>query len=471
MPVPEIPGPRAVPVVGHRGNFALFAFDAVSYLRRLHEQYGEIAAVTRGRADYVCVFSPRYNQQVLTDPALYENLDAASSPVRMAEGSPLSRLYAGLTNMNGAPHRRQRKLLSTALQRRHVEAYGPDITAIAARQFAGWRLGQRLDMLQEMRTLTMAVAVATMLGLPPDQDGKRTGQLLQDWMDTVFSVPALAMPVDLPGLPYHRLLVLSDRLERTVRQLIERRRAQRSGTDVLSRMIQACDNDGHGLTDDELIGQTTFLFIAGHATTASALTWTLLLLCIHPGIQRDLVDELTGALRGQAPEVSALAQLPLLDRVIRESLRLLPPVMWWSKVTSAPTQLGPYPLATGAHVVFSPYITHRLPDLYPRPHTFWPDRWLTCDPGPYEYLPFSAGPRTCLGPGFAMLEMKLVLALLLQQWRPEMRSGSRVDRGGLMVSQPKKGLPVTLARPAGRAPDIAVSGSIRRVLDLAGAPR
>ncbi|GAA5179065.1 hypothetical protein GCM10023322_07910 [Rugosimonospora acidiphila] len=459
-----------MPVIGHRGNFARFAFDAVTYLRRLHEQYGEIASLVRGRGDYVFVFSPRYNQIVLTEPALYENLDAASSPVRMGEDSSLRRLYAGLTNMNGAQHRRQRKLMGAALQRRHVEAYAPDINALAERQFSGWRLGQRLDLLQEMRALTMAVAVSTMLGLPPDNHGRQMGRLLQDWMDTVFSVRALALPVDLPGLPYHRLQLLSDRLERAVRGLIDRRRAQSTGTDVLSRLIRANDDEGRGLTDDELIGQTTFLFIAGHATTASALTWTIFLLCTHPGIMRDLVDELTGTLRGDPPEVSRLQDLPLLDRVVKESLRLLPPVMWWSKVAAGPVRLDRYPLPAGAHVVFSSYITHRLPELYRRPDVFWPDRWLSCDPTPYEYLPFSAGPRTCLGAGFAMMEMKLILAALLQRWRPEMPSGSRVDPGGLMVSQPKHGLPVTLARTVGLAPEIEVSGSIRRVLDLTGAP-
>jgi cytochrome P450 len=470
MPVPEIPGPRPIPVLGHRGNFALFVFDAVRYLSRLHERYGEIAALVRGRGHYVFVFSPRYNQVVLTDPALYENLDAASSPLRMAEDGPLRRLYAGLTNMNGAKHRRQRKLMGPALQRRHVEAYGPEITAIAQRQFARWRVGARLDLLREMRSLTMAVAVSTMLGLSPDRDGQRMGQLLQNWMDSVFSVSALALPADLPGLPYHRLQVLSARLERAVRELIDRRRVQSTGTDVLSRLIRANDEDGRSLTDDELVGQTTFLFMAGHVTTASALSWTLFLLCTHPGIMRDLVDELIGALHGDLPEVSRLPQLALLDRVIKESLRLLPPVMWWSKVAAAPVELGSYPLAAGAHVVFSSYITHRLPDLYPRPNTFWPDRWLTCKPTPFEYLPFSAGPRTCLGSSFAMMEMKLILAQLLQHWRPEMRSGSRVDRGGLMVSQPKHGLPAVLARPIGRAPDIDVCGSIRRVLDLTPAP-
>lgn len=460
-----------MPVLGYRGNFLSFIVDAVGHLRRLHERYGEIAALTRGKSDHIFVFSPRYNRVVLRDPALFHNLDAASSPVRMRDDSSLRRLYAGLTNMNGEQHRRQRRLMASALQRRHVEAYGPDIADLAERHFDRWRLGDQVDMLAEMRTLTMAVAVKTLLGLDPVGVGSDMGQLLQDWMDAVFSVPALALPVDLPGLPYHRLQVLSGQLEKAVRGLIGQLRADPGGRDVLGRLTRADDEDGTRFTDDELVGQTAFLFMAGHATTASALTWTLLLLCAYPAVMRDLVDELTGVLGGATPDAEKLSAFPLLDRVIRESLRLLPPVMWWGKVSTGPFELGQYRLAAGTQVIFSPFITHRLPELYPDPDQFRPDRWLSLDPGPYEYLPFSAGPRACLGSGFAMMEMKLVLVVLLQRWRPELRSGTRIDRGGLMVSQPKNGLPVTLAPPTGRAPDIKLRGNICGILRLEAARR
>jgi len=121
----------------------------------------------------------------------------------------------------------------------------------------------------------------------------------------------------------------------------------------------------------------------------------------------------------------------------------------------------------GIHLQDKPIdMTHRLPELYPDPDKFRPGRWLTLDPGPYEYLPFSGGPRTCLGSGFAMMEMKLVLAVLLQRWRLDLRSGTKIDRGGLMVSRPKNGLPVTLARPVGRAPDIELRGNICGMLGL-----
>lgn len=461
-----IPGPRPMPVLGVRGNFASFIADAIGYLQRLHDQYGDVVSLARGTSEYIFVFSPHYNKLVLSDTDLFHNLDATSSPVRIREKSPLSRLYTGLTNVNGDRHRRQRRLVGSTLRRGDIEGYSHDIVAITERQLATWRVGDEVDILAEMRTLTLAVAVKALLGLQPDQEGLGMSRLLQQWMDAVFSVPALALPLNLPGLPYHRLQVLSGRLEEAIRDIIARRRA--GGTDhndVLSRLTKAND-DGTVLTDDELVGQTAFLFMAGHATTASALTWTLLLLCAAPSVLQDLLDELDGALHGTAPDLAQLAGLELLDRVIKESMRLLPPVMWWSRVSTAPVALGPYRLLAGTHVIYSSYITHRLPELYPRPRRFLPERWLTNSPGPYEYLPFSAGPRMCLGSGFAMLEMKIVLATLLQRWGLTLRAGRRVDLGGLMVSQPKRGLPVTLGRPTDPIKKIEIYGNIRAIVDL-----
>lgn len=448
MSTVDLPGPRAVPLAGYRGNFLAFAADPVKHLHRLHDEYGEVAALARGHSGHVFVFSPRLNQVVLSDPGRFQNVDASSSPLRMRPDSSLRRLYAGLTNMNGERHRRVRRLMAPALQRRHVEECAADITDVTEHHLAGWHDGDRLDLLAEMRTLTMAVAVKTLLGLEPEDGGRVTGRLLGDWMDAVFSVPAMALPLDLPGLPYHRLQVLSARLERVVRDIIRRRReGPAGGRDVLARLAHA-DDDGVRLSDEELVGQTAFLFMAGHATTAAALTWTLLLLATHPAVLGDEPDD------------------ALLNRVIKESLRLLPPVTWWGKVSTSPFDLGPYRLDAGTTVVFSPYITHRLPGIYPEPDRFRPDRWLTCDPSPYEYLPFSAGARGCLGAGFAMLEMRIVLSMILRRWRPQLRPGARVDRGGLMVSQPRRGLPVTLVPVGGRRLPVSLRGDVRALLDL-----
>lgn len=457
---PVVPGPRSVPFLGARANFMAFVVDAPRTLRTLHRRYGDIAALARGGTDNVFVFSPAYNKLVLTDTDLFHNLDASSSPVRMRAGSSLSRLYAGLTNMNGARHRRLRRVMGGALHPRDVGGYAGDILTLADRHLTRRRAGETVDMLAEMRALTLAVAVKTLLGLEPDQAaGRRMSRLLRDWMAAVFSVPALAAPLDLPGLPYHRLTTLSDRLEAAIGDIIARRAdgtGESDGTgerdDVLSRLIRA------GLHGDELIGETAFLFMAGHATTASALTWTLFLLGAHPRVLEDVIEEVAAG-----PEPDGDLRLPLLERVIKESLRLLPPVMWWGRVSTAPFDIGPYRLPAGAHVAFSPFITQRRPELYPEPDRFRPDRWLTADPGPYEYLPFSAGPRACLGSVFAAMEVKLVLCLLLRRWRPAL-TDRPVRRGGLMVSQPKGGLPMTIHPVRDRPPAPRVRGNIRELL-------
>ncbi len=145
-------------------------------------------------------------------------------------------------------------------------------------------------------------------------------------------------------------------------------------------LIQARDEDGRGLSDAELIGQATVLFIAGHETSANALTWTLFLLSQHPRVLGDLCDELRGTLHGGAPSVDQLDQLPLLDRVIKESMRLPPPASLSLRVSTAPFELGQHQLPRGTTVFFSQYITHHMPDLYPEPERFLPERWQTINP-------------------------------------------------------------------------------------------
>jgi cytochrome P450 len=215
-----------------------------------------------------------------------------------------------------------------------------------------------------------------------------------------------------------------------------------------------------------LIGQTATLFVAGHDITARVLTWALFLLSQHPRQAADLDDELSGRLRGAAPRAAQLDDLPLLDGVLKESMRLLPPVLWWARTSTAPFELGPYTLPRGARAVVSHFVTHRLPDLYPRPGRFLPERWAGLHPGPYEYIPFSAGPRMCPGAGAAMAEMKTVLAVLLQRRRLTLRPGARVDCGGLMLSAPRRGLPMVVHAADRVFPASPAVGNVRTLVDL-----
>jgi cytochrome P450 len=203
-------------------------------------------------------------------------------------------------------------------------------------------------------------------------------------------------------------------------------------------------------------------------TSANALTWTLLLLSQHPRVAADLLDELEGVLGGDAPSVESLARLPLLDRVVKESLRVITPVPFNGRIVARPTELGGYTLPEGTEVFVSIYHTHHMPELYPRPEAFDPRRWESINPSVYEYHPFSAGPRMCIGATFAVLELKIVLSMVVQRYRLELAPRARIDRVGVIVLTSKKGLPMTLHRQD-RAFDRGVGGvrgNVREMVEL-----
>ncbi len=275
------------------------------------------------------------------------------------------------------------------------------------------------------------------------------------------------LQMDLPGTPYRALQRLSQRIESQIRALIASKRASSAEQlDVLATLIDARDEDGSSMTDDQLIGHAHVLFEAGHETTASALTWTLFLLAQHPKVLADLRDELTGVLRGAQPTVEHLAQLPLLERVIKESMRVLTPVVFMMRLTAEPCTLGPYRLPAGARVIYSQYISHRLPELYSEPAAFRPDRWLSIDPSGYEYIPFGAGPHVCIGAAFAMMELRLVLATILQRHGLEVAPGARIDRQVQLTLSAKHGVPMQVI-PCDQAPRyVEFRGNIHDMVDL-----
>jgi cytochrome P450 len=147
-------------------------------------------------------------------------------------------------------------------------------------------------------------------------------------------------------------------------------------------------------------------------------------------------------------------------------MRLFPPVIWWAKVSTAPFVLGSYQLPAAARVILSAYITHRIPDVYPSPSSFLPERWLRQEPDPYAYIPFSAGPRRCMGSAFAMMELKIVLALMLQRFRITLQGQAHIDFGGAMLSEPRPGMPIVIGRREDRLAKCKVQGSVRHFVNL-----
>ena len=460
----DIPGPPPMLVFGARGNMFRFFSDPIGYMWTLHRRYGEIAAFTKGDRGMVFAFGPVYNQLLLTNPAQFHVTGiTVSGPSESAQ----HRLGFGLLSMNNEQLREHRRMLSPPFHARVIGTYRDSIVRITNELLEQWQPEQRLDLAAEMKKYTLLVASKILFGIDDVAEAQELGGMMARWLEMNSSLGVRLWLVDGPGTPYRRMLRFAEDLEKRLLKLLDQKRLSAAdGHDVLSILIQAHDQEGMTITDTELIGHANILFNAGHETSSNALTWTLFLLSQHPRVSNDLLDELTNVLHGEPPALEQFSKLPLLERVIKESMRILPPAVYNSRKSVEAFMLGPYEMPAGSTVAFSHYVTHHSAQIFPEPEKFIPDRWLEVQPTAYEYLPFSAGPHQCIGASFAMLELKVALAMILQRYRLDLVPGARIDRKVAVTFSPRHGMPVTIKRQDGNFRASRVRGNIREIVDL-----
>ena len=477
----SVPGPRSLPIVGRSLHVLRFGQDSIGYTKRLFQTYGSIVSLAFGGKTNVysplpqCpgtvfVYGPELIRQVTTQHEIYYKYPLSGRLYRRRTISdrtqPIGHFGAGLFALNSDKHLQHRKLMQPAFHKQRLDQYRHDMVTITDDVLNQIPVNQPCEISVLMRQLTLRIATKTLFG-EDIGSSYSTGQLLQDAFQIQGAPLTNVFPVDLPGFPYHRYLNLIGHFEERMRETIAQK-ANGEDTDVLSLLIQARDEQGEGLSETELLGHAGVLFAAGHETSANALTWTLFLLSQHPPIAADLLDELQSVLQGEAPTAAQLMQLPLLERVIKESMRVLSPVPWNGRVTSQETELGGYVLPPGTEVFASIYHTHHMGELYPDPEAFQPQRWETIHPSGYEYNPFSAGPRLCIGAGFAMMEIKIVLAMLLQRFRLQLLPQHRIERTGVIVLMPKYGMPMQVYPQDRQFTEGAggVRGNVREMVQL-----
>jgi cytochrome P450 len=464
---PRLRGPRPLPFLGPRGGLLRFFRDPVGVLLSLRERYGPIAAVSDGDPSLVCLFGPEHNRAVLSDPQRFHNF--AEPPFPFPPDSGISRLWNGLTAMNGERHRRHRRLLQPPFQKGTVDGYRDDVVGLAGAILETWPRDGLFDLDEATAVLTLRIAMRVLFGVDVERDARDLGRMAKATLQQLTSVAVMAFPYDLPSTPYSDMLALADRMEARVRALVAEKRMQPVGRDVLSLLVRAHDEDGASLTDSELVGHANVLYVAAHETTAFTLSWTLFLLSQHPTVAADLADEVRGVLRGDAPTVAQIARMPLLDAVLKESMRLLPatPFFFLRRLTGS-SQVGPFTLPEGSTLILSPLVTHRDPDLFPEPKRFRPERWQGLTPSPYEYLPFGAGPRLCLGAPFAALVLRLVLPMIVQRSRFRLAWSADVSRRVQGITMgPKHGMPMRVTPQDGWYPrPTRVRGDIHELVDL-----
>ena len=354
----------------------------------------------------------------------------------------------GLLTNEGDSWLRQRKLSAPAFHRERVSSYARIMTDYARQMVSTWRDGETRDIHQEMMRLTLQIVVRALFNV--ESETQRISSAMNVMMGNATGARMLLPPIA-RFLPIPQMI----RVRRAVRDLDEivysiiaqHRAANRDSGDLLSMLMQARDEDGSRMSDKQLRDEVLTFLLAGHETTALALTWTWHLLSRHPEIESKLHEELDRVLAGRAPEFSDLQRLPYTERVIKESMRLYPPAWSLARTVISDFELRGYKIPAGANVVMSQWIMHRHPAYFPEPEKFDPDRWLT-EPAQklprFAYFPFGGGPRQCIGAAFAMMEATLLLATIAQQFRLRTLPNHPVATTPSFTLRPKYGLKMEL---------------------------
>ena len=398
--------------------------DPIGFLGKSWREHGDVVRLPLGRPPLGrvghLVVHPDDLQHILVDRQRDYELSSAYEVLRSVFGE-------GLLTSHGEDWRTRRRTVQPAFHPARLNKIASVVAAAAedgARALAG-REGQ-VALYDEMARITLDIVGRTLLGV----DVANTAEVIAPALRVAqeFTINAIYSP--LSPLLGSRVKALPTRSARQFRRAISdlhavvdtmidgRRGSVAPGDDdVLALLLGA--TEAYGSDTARLRDELTTFLLAGHETTASTLTWTLLSLATSPSVRHDLQDELDGVLGGRAPTPSDLDRLPLLAAVVSESLRLHPPAWMLERRASVGDIVGGCAVPAGSAVILGIYWTHRHPEFWPEPERFDPARWLATtasDRPRTAYLPFGAGPRQCIGGAFSLLEAKLVLATLLQRF-------------------------------------------------------
>ena len=356
-----------------------------------------------------------------------------------------SSMGEGLTALEGDLHRRERRRLQPLFSSERNLGRAPAMTAEAERLAGGWRDGEVLNIHREMQRLTLAVIGRTLLGCDTLSDeiyGLASDTIAHRFLPFMFPWPAALRRLDVAG--QLRLRRVSRRLDAAVGRVIEARRGA-PGEDLVA-WLSAGAPEGDGATDRYLRDHFVTFLLAGHETTALALTWSLHLLAQHPEAEATVEAEVDRALAGSATE-DALPRLDYTRRVVEETLRLYPPLWMLGRRALRDVEIAGYRVPVGSLVLASPYIMHRDPRHFAEPLRFDPDRWDGLEGGrsrPLAYFPFGLGARRCIGEQFALTEAVIALATITRRWRLRPLSRAPVKVEPLLTLRPRGGLPMQI---------------------------
>jgi cytochrome P450 len=437
LPLP--PGPKGHFILGVMREFNN---DTLGFITRCRD-FGD---VVRTRFLYVHAY-------FLYNPTDIEALLTTNSKSYRKAGSLRSPFFArlvgnGLVTSEGDFWRRQRRLAQPAFHRQRINSYGEVMVDYASRAISKWSEGEQLDISRDMTRLTLEIVVKTLFNADVSNDADHVGAILSEIVKPFASQATLKWIMDnrLPTPGHRRYFNAVSEIDRIVFRIISERRASRSDEgDLLSMLLQALDDDGSRMTDAQLRDEVMTLFLAGHETTALALSWSWYLLATHPDAEKKFHAELDEVLQGRVPRVDDLSKLAYTEMIAKEAMRLYPPAYAVGREALEATEIGGYRVPKGTQVFAFQWVTQRDGRYFDNPDSFEPDRWRperTEQQPKYAYFPFGGGPRQCIGNYFAMMEIVLLLATIGQRFRFTLLPEHKVEVLPVLSLRPKNGIKV-----------------------------
>jgi cytochrome P450 len=421
--------------------------DPIGTFTRIARECGDIAHFKVGGREMFLISKPEYIKEVIINH--HQDL-VKSDSLKIAK--PL--LGEGLLTSEGEFHHRQRRLVQPTFNHERVTGYAQVMVDRALETSDGWKDGETLDIHSEMMRLTLAIVSKTLFGADLEGEAAQVSEALSSALESLHRLKT-------PGSGVLRKLSLSgnkqiERSKKTLdaimyRIIEERQRSGEDKGDLLSMLLQARDKegDGSGMSDLQVRDEAMTLFLAGHETTAKALTWSWYLISENPGAESKLHAEVDALLGGRPPTPQDFPKLEYTMKIMTEALRLYPPSWTLGVKVTRPFSVAGFPLPVGATLVMSQYLVQHDARYFPEPEKFLPERWtpdFRSSLPRFAYFPFGGGPRACIGEQFAWMEGVLVIATIAQKWRVRHVPGHKVELSPRLTLRPKYGMKMTVSR-------------------------
>ena len=439
-----IPSPQGSLIMGNLGSFT---DDFLPPLVEAIEEYGDVvrfrfikqkAAVFRHPDDVYHI--------LLSNHRNYLKQTRGYRAMRYLMGN-------GLVTSEGDFWLRQRRIAQPSFHRKRVRDFAATMVAVAQKRATIWAEAadtkEIVDVAPHMMEVALDVVGRTLLSTNLVEESSTVSENLEIVLrDVVVRTNApIFKPLWLPGKNNRRTRDAINTLVEMVDQIIAQRRQSRDNPpDLLTMLMEARDDTGQGMSDEQLRDEVMTIFLAGHETTATALTWTWYLLARHPEYEKKLHDELDQVLDGRAATVEDLKHLEWTRMIIDESMRLYPPVPLVARMSQEDDVVGGYEIPANTFVFVGPYLTHRHPDYWPAPEVFRPERFRDRRAGRprFAYFPFLGGPRQCIGNNFALIEAQLILATLASRYRLRLVDEEPVGMDVTITLRPEGGMPMNI---------------------------